>query len=173
MMLIHELGHVGAAWATGGTVTAVHLFPGQIPSTLVRPNPSPSIVLWAGLIGGWLLPVAASRISPAKLRPIANCWAAFCLLAGGTYLAAGGSQRLTDAGALRAEGWPIALLVALGLVVSVVGYVWSRRAWIDWLRALQNTPPTLRSVIVGWLIVAAWIAAQWAAASWLNQTLSV
>jgi len=45
MQIIHEAGHVLAAWVTGGTVTAVVLHPLAISRTDVAPNPSPLTVV--------------------------------------------------------------------------------------------------------------------------------
>jgi len=154
MMLVHELGHVLAAWLTGGRIVYANLYPGQLPSTLVQPNPHPSIVLWAGLLGGWVLPIIVFLLSPGVFRRGAGCWAAFCLLAGGVYLAAGGGERLTDTGALLAEGWSHALLIATGGAVAAIGYGWSRQAWKHWLRMLAAAPPTRRSIAASWLALA-------------------
>lgn len=56
IMLFHEMGHVLAAWATGGSIVSLELRPGWLSHTLVQPNPQPSLVLWSGFIVGWLAP---------------------------------------------------------------------------------------------------------------------
>ncbi len=176
MMLVHELGHVLAAWATGGQVVYVNLYPGQLSSTLVRPNPHPSIVLWAGLLAGWIVPAAIARsvqvgpltIGKPGIRHSLNGWAAFCLLAGGVYLAIGGSEKLTDTGQLVAADWPLPWLVAIGTAVAIAGYAWSRRAWPALLRHLEDRPPTSRSITYAWLLLGLWIVGQWWLASMLD-----
>ena len=50
MEAVHELGHVLAAWATGGLVTDVVLHPLTISRTDVRPNPRPLAVAWGGAV---------------------------------------------------------------------------------------------------------------------------
>ncbi|MEM6329140.1 MAG: hypothetical protein AAF790_02710 [Planctomycetota bacterium] len=170
-MLVHELGHVAGAWATGGRLVCVNVFPGQLSSTLVRPNPRPGVVLWSGLLCGWIAPAAARLATRTTGRPrrVLDCWAAFCLLAGGGYLAGGGSERLTDTGQLVAAGWPLPLLVAIGATVASLGYSWSRRAWPRLLTDLGRQPPTRRDVAAAWLLLAAWVAGQWALAAWLAE----
>lgn len=174
MMLTHEFGHVLAAWATGGTLVSVNLYPGQLSSTLVQPSPRPSVVLWSGVLSGWLVPTAlagAARQSPPPIRAASACWAAFCLLAGGLYLAIGGGQRLTDTGQLKAAGWPLGLLVAVGAAVAIAGYLWSRRAWPRLFAELQARPPTARIVVAAWLLLGGWIAGQWLLADALSKCL--
>ncbi|WP_139228397.1 hypothetical protein [Planctomicrobium piriforme] len=56
MQIVHESGHVLAAWATGGSVVAVDLHPLHISRTDVRPNPWPRVVIWSGPIWGVLTP---------------------------------------------------------------------------------------------------------------------
>lgn len=105
MMLIHELGHVAAAWATGATLTSLELRPGPIAHTLARPNPHPSVVVWGGFVVGWLAPQLTApwwALERGLVGPVLRAWAAFCLLAGGCYLAIGGGDRFTDTGLLRA-----------------------------------------------------------------------
>src|SRR4051812_8876543 len=57
MMATHELGHVLAAWLTGGTATKVVLHPLAISRTDVWPNPEPLVVVWSGPLVGVLLPL--------------------------------------------------------------------------------------------------------------------
>ena len=171
MMLVHELGHVGAACLSGGRIVHLNLYPGQLPSTLVQPNPHPSFVLWAGLLGGWIVPIFGFLLSPRSTRRGAGCWAAFCLLAGGVCLAVGGSEQLTDTGQLLAEGWPNFALVIVGVAVASAGYLWSRRAWIAWLRELATSPPTSRAIAIAWLAVVTWTVVQWQLATLAQRVL--
>ena len=61
MQAVHELGHVLAASATGGTVQRVVLHPLTISRTDVSPNPSPLAVAWAGPLVGVILPLLCRR----------------------------------------------------------------------------------------------------------------
>lgn len=170
MMLVHELCHVVGAWATGGVVTYVDVYPGRLSSTLVRPNPMPSVVVWSGILGGWLTPAAVAlgcRRLPVFFREVAECWAAFCLLAGGAYLAVGGTERLTDTGQLVAAGWQLPLLITAGASAALTGYAWSRRAWPRLLRTFNPRSMTIRLVALAWTFLVAWIAGQWLLAGWL------
>ncbi|MEM6799195.1 MAG: M50 family metallopeptidase [Planctomycetota bacterium] len=175
MMLVHELGHVAAAGATGGRVVYVNVYPGQLSSTLVRPNPRPGVVLWAGLLGGWLVPAGIAAVAsraPRLVRRTLEAWAAFCLLAGGAYLAVGGVERLTDTGKLVAAGWPAPLLIAIGSTAAIGGYAWSRRVWPRLLSNLTRQPPTRLAIATAWLLLTAWIAGQWWLAWWIATGLS-
>lgn len=158
MLLTHELGHVVAVPLTGGELAYVNLFPGQIPSTLAGPNPRPAVVLWAGFLSGWLLPllvaVAVSRWR--SMAPFAWGWAGFCWLAGGVYLAFGGLERYADTAQLITLGWPGWLLVPLGLAVAAVGYWRCRRSWPE----VAQTRATGRRIVITWLAVAAWVTVQ-------------
>jgi hypothetical protein len=132
MLLTHEVGHIVAAMFTDGTIVAVELRPGRLLHTLVNPNPQPAVVLWAGIRSGWIAPqmtAPAWRIEAGQVGPVLRAWAAFCLLAGGVYLAVGGAERLTDTGQLLTAGWPHALLVLVGVAVAALGYARSRAAW--------------------------------------------
>ena len=57
MQAIHELGHVVAAWLTGGEVVRVVIHPLAISRTDVTPNPAPLIVAWGGPIVGAAVPL--------------------------------------------------------------------------------------------------------------------
>jgi hypothetical protein len=48
MQAVHELGHVLAAWATGGTVRKVVLLPWAFSQTQLAANPEPLVVAWGG-----------------------------------------------------------------------------------------------------------------------------
>lgn len=163
MMLVHELGHALAALATGGRLVSLELRPGYLSHTFVQPNPRPSTVAWSGFLVGWLVPqmtAPAWRIDGAIVGQALRAWAAFCLLAGGVYLATGGGERLTDTGKLTAEGWPLTGLVVVGLVVATVGYARSRTAWIGITQRLEREPIKARTATGWWIFLAAWIAAQ-------------
>ncbi|MEO0531178.1 MAG: hypothetical protein AAF266_11485 [Planctomycetota bacterium] len=164
MMLTHELGHVLAAYMTGGVITSVELRPGYLSHTLVRPNPRPGVVLWSGFLMGWFAPqlsMPAWQLQRAFIGPTLRAWAAFCLLAGGSYFATGGGERLTDTGQLTALGWQPWLLVTIGLAVAAWGYLRSRDAWIAFAKQLDATSPTWRTAVGWWAFLATWCAGQW------------
>ncbi len=168
MMFVHELGHVLAAWATGGVITSVELRPGHLSHTLVEPNPRPSVVLFGGFLVGWLAPQltvfwwrsGAGQAGPVLLGPVLRAWAAFCLLAGGAYLAIGGTERLTDTGQLVRVGWSLPGLVAVGAAVAVIGYARSRSAWIAIAQRLEAKPVGWRVAAGWWAVLAAWCGVQ-------------
>jgi hypothetical protein len=58
MQDVHELGHVAAAWLTGGRVSKVVLDPLTISRTDLAENPRPLIVVWGGPTLGVILPLA-------------------------------------------------------------------------------------------------------------------
>jgi hypothetical protein len=91
LQAVHELGHVLAAWMTGGTVQRVVLDPLTISRTDVDPNPQPLVVTWAGPLFGSLTPLAVwalLEIARARLAWLARFFAGACLLANGLYLGA-------------------------------------------------------------------------------------
>ena len=82
MQAVHELGHVAAAIATGGTVSTVVLHPLTISRTDVAENPHPLLVVWAGPFVGVLLPAVAYAVSQAaRFRGafLVRFFAGFCL----------------------------------------------------------------------------------------------
>jgi hypothetical protein len=165
MLLTHELGHVVAAMFTGGKVVAVEFRPGLLPHTLVNPNPQPSVVLWAGVLSGWIAPqmtAPAWRIEAGQVGPVLRAWAAFCLLAGGVYLAVGGAERLTDTGQLLTAGWPHALLVLVGVAVAALGYARSRAAWTALAKMIELTPITWSASASWWVALMFWCGGQMA-----------
>ena len=125
MQAVHELGHVLAAWATGGTVQRVVLSPLEISRTDVSPNPRPLIVAWAGPLMGVALPLAAAAMSCGRrsIRRAATFFAGFCLIANGVYIGVGSFEGVGDAGDMLRHGSPQGLLIAFGLA-AVVGGLW-------------------------------------------------
>lgn len=163
-LLVHELGHVVAAFATGGRIAAVELRPGWLPHTLVQPNPAPNLVLWSGFVMGIAAPQAAAwlvKLNIGLIDSSVRSWAAFCVLFSGVYLVAGCWERLTDSGQLAAEGWPRWLLIAVGATLGVLGYARSRAAWIDAARRLERSRLTASHAVAWcvWLLV--WSVGQW------------
>lgn len=174
MMLTHELGHVAAARFTGGTLTYVNVYPGQLSSTLVQPNPRPSIVLWCGIWSGWLLPQAIAWLlaKNKRMHAPAHFWAGFCWLTGGVYLAAGGLERLTDTGELVKAGWPLWLLVVTGCAAALFGYATCRKYAPLLIRLHSEPAPSTKATATAWLALTLWIACQWCLAEWLSTTVA-
>jgi hypothetical protein len=107
MMMVHELGHVLGAVATGGHVTRVVLHPLTISRTDVQPNPAPLVVTWAGPALGILVPILVLVVWRLLRLPEMHLWrffTGFCLIANGLYLAVGSFDRVGDAGDLLRHG---------------------------------------------------------------------
>ena len=132
MQIVHEAGHVLAAWATGGGVTAVVLHPLAISRTDVSPNPHPLGVVWAGPLFGSLVPVAAWLVTATFHRPSAYLWrffAGFCLIANGAYIGSGAFDPVGDAADLTSLGVPPWFLAVFGLTTLPAGLaLWHRQA---------------------------------------------
>jgi hypothetical protein len=124
MQVVHELGHILAATATGGSVVKVVLYPLEISRTDVRPNPRPLLVAWAGPAFGAAVPViiwaigAAVRFREAYLL---RFFAGFCLIANGAYIAVGSFGRIGDCGEMLRHGSPIWALWLFGAVTIPTG----------------------------------------------------
>jgi len=128
MMLVHEFGHIIAAWATGSKVDAVHVPWVGFSQTLVPTTQWPRAVTSSGPIFGTLLPLfiwlTARRISSLARRGwsvIARFFAAFCLLANGVYIGSALLSPVGDAEELVRVGVPAWALTALGLPAAALG----------------------------------------------------
>jgi hypothetical protein len=124
MQAAHELGHVAAAWLTGGKVQKVVLHPLAISRTDVSPNPQPRIVVWAGPVIGALLPLALWGLAAWMKLPGAfalRFFAGFCLLANGLYIGLGSFGGVGDCGEMLRHGSPIWLLWLFGAVAAPAG----------------------------------------------------
>jgi hypothetical protein len=125
MQIIHELGHVFAAWSTHGTVLRVVLPPLGISRTDVQPNPKPIVVAWAGPIFGSLMPMLLfqfGRLARLRLNFLLQFFAGFCLIANGLYIACGSFDGVGDAGDLLRSGSPTWLLWLFGLLTVPSGF---------------------------------------------------
>jgi hypothetical protein len=123
MQIVHELGHVLGAWATGGTVTHVELKPWTISRTDVSPNPRPLVVAWAGPLFGVLLPVGlwlAARAARRTWDYLLRYFAGFCLVANGAYIGCGAFVPAGDAADMLRE-WPARWPLALFGLVAIPG----------------------------------------------------
>jgi hypothetical protein len=103
MQIVHELGHVLAAYICGETVKKVVLHPMVISRTDVSHDRFPLLVIWAGPILGSLLPLiflSVARLLRFRLIYLFQFFAGFCLVANGVYLGAGSFNSVGDAGDL-------------------------------------------------------------------------
>ncbi len=124
MMTVHELGHVLAAWASGGTVVEVVLHPLAISRTDLSENPHPAFVSLAGPAFGSIIPVVVWGIAAAagcRAVFLARFFAGFCLIANGTYLASVIGMPVGDAEDLLSLGVPRWPLASAGLVSAIAG----------------------------------------------------
>lgn len=125
MMAIHETGHVIGAMATGGIVQKVHLQPLSISRTDVNPNPNRLLVVWAGPVLGTLIPAIAIwgiRIANAAIHRHFMFFSGFCLIANGTYIAAGAFDHVGDCKVMLNEGSPLWTLLMFGAVTVPAGF---------------------------------------------------
>jgi hypothetical protein len=149
MQAIHELGHIVAAWMTGGTVVRVVLHPLTISRTEVSPNPSPLFVAWGGPLIGVAIPLLISvavRIQKTntRARNYADFFAGFCLIANGVYIGIGSFDRIGDAGDLLRHGSPKWALVVFGMASSIGGlFLWHRA--LERRRGSASEVPLLRT----------------------------
>lgn len=125
MMVVHELGHVLAAWSTGATIERVILHPLTISQTVVGENPRPLVVSLAGPLMGALAPLltwVVLRAVCAGMSGFARFFAGFCLVANGIYLALGSWTGDGDAGDLLQLGMPWGLITAVGMFLFGGGF---------------------------------------------------
>lgn len=124
MQAVHELGHILAAWMTGGTVTKVVLHPLAISRTDIEPNPGPLVVAWSGPVLGSVVPLIFWVAAEAVRRPSRFWWrffCGFCLAANGLYIGVGSFGAIGDAGDMLRLGSPIWLLWLFGLITAPAG----------------------------------------------------
>jgi hypothetical protein len=128
MQAVHELGHVAAAWISGGRVEKVILHPAAISYTELATNPHPLFVVWMGPFVGVSLPLATAAVARWRMLPgwyLAQFFAGFCLVANGAYLAFGSFSEIGDAGDMLRFGTPTWLLWLFGLVTIPAGlWLW-------------------------------------------------
>jgi hypothetical protein len=131
MHAVHEVGHVGGAWLTGGRVARVVLNPLTISRTDLAENSHPLVVVWAGPIIGVLAPLAvwvAAAWVRIPGRYVLRFFAGFCLIANGAYLSAGSFDRIGDCGEMLRQGSPVWHLWLFG-AISIPGglLLWHRQ----------------------------------------------
>ena len=129
-MALHELGHVIAGLATGGSVTKVVVHPLAISRTDVSPDPNPLATVWAGPVVGVVLPLLVwSVFRKFKIAGdyLARFFAGFCLIANGSYIGIGSFENIGDAGDMIKHGSPVWALWLFGLITVSIGFlVWHR-----------------------------------------------
>lgn len=163
MLFLHEVGHCATALLTGGQITTTDLRPGIPGHTLVNPDPQPDLVVWGGFLSGCGVPALVWAVCVGlrlALRVEAQLLTGFCLLANGAYLAAGGSESLTDTGVLLQLGWSWPLLIVIGLGLAVPGYALLRHAFLQRLAGLRVRQNLWRSVLVRGLLFVLWVSLQ-------------
>jgi hypothetical protein len=130
MQGVHELGHVLAAWLTGGTVERVVLHPLTISRTDVSPNPRPLVVAWGGPLAGVAIPLLLAgccKFISRRCQPYVDFFAGFCLIANGAYIGAGSITHVGDAGDMLRHGSPRWLLASFGTISAAWGlWIWHR-----------------------------------------------
>lgn len=125
MMLLHECGHLLAAWLTGGQVQQLVWHPLVFSRTDVSPNPAPLVVVWAGPIAGCLLPaifvLIAARLA-CDLLYLTQLFCGFCLLANGIYIGIGSFDAIGDAGDMLRLGTPLWIMIVFGIIAMGLGF---------------------------------------------------
>ena len=125
MMIVHEFGHVLAAWASGGTVAKVVLHPLEFSRTDLAENPHPLFVAWGGAAGGTILPLCFLWIAKSNrltMFYLFQFFAGFCLVVNGIYLGAVSFMNAADAGDLMRHGTPHWVLVLFGIATVPLGF---------------------------------------------------
>lgn len=94
MMMVHELGHVIAAWVTGSRVETVRVPWFGFSQTVVSTSDWPRAIVVGGPafgavapLGVWLATATVGRLYRSGWSILARFFAAFCLLANGVYMA--------------------------------------------------------------------------------------
>jgi hypothetical protein len=129
MMIVHELGHVLAAWATGSTIAGVFVPWVGFSQTEIIEYRRPIVVVSAGAIVGVALPLAAWLAArTASLAPgwasLSRFFAGFCLVANGGYLGSALVSPVGDAEDLIALGSPTWAVGVPGLLM-LAGGLWA------------------------------------------------
>jgi hypothetical protein len=124
-MVVHEFGHVLAAWFSGGSVARVVLHPLQISWTAFARNPQPQLVAWGGPVLGSLLPLGCLAAARALRSPglyLFQFFAGFCLIANGLYLFFDAFERGGDGGTLLRHGASQWQLILFAVLTAPVGF---------------------------------------------------
>ena len=129
MMIVHEVGHVVMAWASGEKVSKVVLHPLVISRTDTSHEKHPLLVIWGGAVVGSLVPVCVWVLVKAfRLRfdYLLKFFAGFCLIANGCYLGVGTFLHVGDGSDLSRYGCPRWLMLLFGLICVPSGlFLWN------------------------------------------------
>lgn len=130
MQLLHETGHVFAAWRFGIEIVQFHFGLLTISHTMLDETGQSSGTLlaatWAGPIAGMLLPLAMWGIAVFfRFREtfLLRFLSGFCLVANGCYLLCGPSDGYADTGVLLIHGAMRWQLILVGLIGVIGGFV--------------------------------------------------
>jgi hypothetical protein len=135
MQLLHELGHLVAAWWLGIEVVRFHFGLLTISHTMLNDSGQTQATLlavtWAGPLAGMLLPLAIwGIISMCQFQEafLARFLAGFCLVANGCYLLCGPADGYADTGVLLANGAMRWQLITVGIIGVIPGFLlWNRQ----------------------------------------------
>lgn len=125
MMIVHELGHVLGAWASGGGVSKVVLHPLVFSQTVLSHNPHPLFVVWCGPVLGVLIPLLLLVVADKTGAPglyVIRFFTGFCLIANGAYLGVGSFAGVADAGDLIELGARPWMLWVFGILTFPAGF---------------------------------------------------
>lgn len=136
MQAIHELGHVLAAWLSGGEVQRVVLHPLTFSRTdlVSSQNPHQLLVVMGGPVFGVFFPLIVFAIVQFalpkrwtnELSYLFRFFAGFCLIVNGAYIAFGSRTGHVDSAELLRDGAARWMLVFFGLVTIPTGlYLWN------------------------------------------------
>ncbi|MCK4871914.1 MAG: hypothetical protein KAS72_04225 [Phycisphaerales bacterium] len=126
MQVVHELGHVLGALATGGRISAVVLNPLEFSRTDLAVNPHPLVVAWCGAVLGSAIPAliaVACRFLHAQGLYVVLFFTGFCLIVNGLYLGVGSFMHAGDAGDLLCYGAAPWQLWLFGAITVPPGFI--------------------------------------------------
>ena len=128
MQAVHEFGHVLGAWLSGVDIRRVVLHPLMISRTELGENPHPLVVVWGGPLMGSVLPVLIYVLARSCRFPalyLFRCFAGFCLIANGVYIAFGPARMAADTGIMLYYGTPRWIMLVFGSAASAAGmFLW-------------------------------------------------
>jgi hypothetical protein len=131
MQLVHESGHILAAWLTGAKVTRVVLSPTTISRTDVANNIRPLAVAWAGPLFGVCIPLLLWLCAQSARAPgafILRFFSGFCFIANGLYIGVGSFGYVGDCGEMLRYGSTLWQLWLFGAITAPIGLVlWHRQ----------------------------------------------
>jgi hypothetical protein len=124
MQVVHELGHIIGAMATGGEVERVVLSPLTFSRTDVSPNPHPLLEVWSGPIIGVLVPLLLwFLVSQTVFGAVEffRFFAGFCCIANGLYIGFGPDSQGLDTQVMLGLGCHRWHLLLFGIPFLAIG----------------------------------------------------